>query len=215
MTSAIKSDRIILPTGIINGYVYFSDGKITAVTTEEMSCDILYDMTGDFVSPGFIDMHTHGGMGYDFIGDSDGIVKGCNFHLQHGTTSICPTVSAAPFGVMKKAVGEIGKAMKSPELKANIIGAHLEGPYLSKAQCGAQSTDFITPPVEEEYSLLISFAYLLQRLDESFAEGRSISEPELLSHINYKGIGKPYASEPLLKGNEGVYSLRSLIIAFK
>ena len=155
MTSAIKSDRIILPTGIINGYVYFSDGKITAVTTEEMSCDILYDMTGDFVSPGFIDMHTHGGMGYDFIGDSDGIVKGCNFHLQHGTTSICPTVSAAPFGVMKKAVGEIGKAMKSPELKANIIGAHLEGPYLSKAQCGAQSTDFITPPVEEEYTQII------------------------------------------------------------
>ncbi len=155
MISRIKSERIILPSGITSGYVYFSGGKITAVTADELPFDTEYDAFGDFVSPGFIDMHTHGGMGYDFIGDSEGIVKGCNFHLRHGTTSICPTVSAAPFEVMKKAVGEIAKAMKSPELEVNIIGAHLEGPYLSKEQCGAQSTDFITPPKEDEYKQII------------------------------------------------------------
>lgn len=155
MICRIKSDKIILPSEIIKGYVYFSEGTITAVTPDEPAYDKEYDMTGLYVAPGFIDMHTHGGAGYDFIGSCDDIVKGCNFHLSHGTTSICPTVSAAPFEIMKRAVGEIQKAMKSPELKANIIGAHLEGPYLSKAQCGAQSTDFITPPQKDDYSLIV------------------------------------------------------------
>ena len=155
MITRIKSDRIILPSGVMSGYVYFQEDGITAVTAEKLLFDTEFDVGEDFVSPGFIDMHTHGGAGFDFIGSCDDIVKGCNFHLSHGTTSICPTISAAPFDVMKKAVGEIAKAMKSTELKANIIGAHLEGPYLSKAQCGAQSTDFITPPQKDDYSLVV------------------------------------------------------------
>lgn len=154
----IKSDKIIVGESLFEGYVYFEDGQITAVTDRELPFDQEYDKTGLYVAPGFIDMHTHGGRGHEFFGSAEDVVGGCNFHLEHGTTSICPTVSAAPFQVMRESVFQIKKAKESGQLKSNLIGLHLEGPYLSPEQCGAQCTDHITPPKPEEYCTLIQEA---------------------------------------------------------
>lgn len=158
MKKRIKSNKIIVGEKLFDGYVYFEDGVITEVTKEELPCDITYDRTNYYVAPGFIDMHTHGGAGHEFFGSAEDLVKGCNFHLEHGTTSICPTISAAPFEVMKKSVAEVKKAIADSELKGNIIGLHMEGPYLSADQCGAQCPDFITPPIPEQYEQLIEEA---------------------------------------------------------
>ncbi len=152
----IKSDKIITPSGIFDGYVYIENGKINEVTKEDKQVDIFYDYTSYYVCPGFIDMHTHGAGGNGFLDcDSEEVINGCNHHLMHGTTSILPTVSAAPFERMKNAVISIKKAKESNKAKNNIIGAHLEGPYLSKEQCGAQSPDFITEPLEADYKALV------------------------------------------------------------
>ena len=70
-------------------------------------------------------------------------------------TSIGPTVSAAYIADMRKSVEAIKAAMESGKTRNNIIGAHLEGPYLSLAQTGAQGAEFITPPVFEDYSAII------------------------------------------------------------
>lgn len=155
MITRIKSNRIITENGIIPGYLYIDNTIITEVSDRVLPFDKEVDLTGYYVSPGFIDLHTHGGKGYDFIDGEEEVVKGCNFHLTHGTTSICPTISAAPFPKMRHAVEAVHKALEHPELKSNIIGAHLEGPYLSKDQCGAQCTEFITPPKCEEYEPLV------------------------------------------------------------
>ncbi|MBQ8815705.1 MAG: amidohydrolase family protein [Lachnospiraceae bacterium] len=154
----IKSDKIIAGDKLISGYVYIDGDKIHVVTGEELPFDREYDKTGLYVAPGFIDTHTHGGNGYDFTGKAEDIVEGCNFHMTHGTTTICPTISAAPFTVMSEAVFEVQKAQKSPALKSNLLGAHMEGPYLSKEQCGAQCTDYITPPDSTEYEALVETA---------------------------------------------------------
>ena len=151
MMTRIKSSRILTPGGIIAGYVYMADGKITAVTDENLPFDTEFDAGSDYVSPGFIDIHTHGGAGYDFSVSTDAVIGAVNFHLTHGTTSICPTISAAPFDVMAKAAEYIAEARRDGRTKANILGAHMEGPYLSAAQCGAQCPDFITPPKPEDY----------------------------------------------------------------
>lgn len=156
MITRIKSDRIISGKEIVSGYVYINDATITEVSQQDLLFDKEVDLTGYYVSPGFIDMHTHGGAGHDFIDGEDAVVQGCNFHLKHGTTSILPTISAAPFAKMRHAVEGIHNAMQNPALQSNVIGAHLEGPYLSKAQCGAQCTDFITPPKAEEYESLVA-----------------------------------------------------------
>lgn len=147
----IKSDRIILENRIFNGFVYFEDGIITDVTTEERPADEVFDMTGYYVSPGFIDIHNHGGGGFRFEGSTEEIVSGCNFHLKHGTTAICPTVSAAPFASMAESARHIRAAMTDPRVKGTILGIHMEGPYLSARQAGAQCPTHITPPIEEDY----------------------------------------------------------------
>lgn len=155
MRIRLKSDKIITEEGLFCGYVYISGTVIEAVTKEELPFDEEYDCTGDYVSPGFIDMHTHGGAGHEFFGSAKDIVQGCNFHLAHGTTSVCPTISAAPFIVMEKSVAQARLAKADPELKANLIGLHMEGPYLSVEQCGGQCADFITPPIAAQYEKLV------------------------------------------------------------
>ena len=147
----IRSDRIILKDRFFDGYIYFDDEKITEVTAKEYPVSETYDMTGYYVSAGFIDIHTHGGGGYRFEGSTDEIVKACDFHLKHGTTSIVPTISAADFDSMAESVISVKNAMNDPRVKGTIIGAHMEGPYLSRKQAGAQCPAYITVPFEEDY----------------------------------------------------------------
>lgn len=151
----IKSDKILLENELFSGYIYFEDGKIVDVTKEDFPVEEEYNMTGHYVSAGFIDIHTHGGGGYAFEKSVDEIVAGCNFHLKHGTTSICPTISADDFNKMAACVVNVEKAAKREDLQANIIGTHLEGPYLSAKQAGAQAPDFIKKPEKSEYEPLL------------------------------------------------------------
>lgn len=152
----IKSDKIITPSGVKKGYLYFDNQTIVGVFDEQKPADKSYDLSGKYVSAGFIDMHVHGGAGHPFInGTVDDVIKGANFHLLNGTTSIMPTVSAGKFNTMAKAVENISAAKRSADAKSNIIGAHLEGPYLSVKSCGAQCPAFITKPVKSDYEPLI------------------------------------------------------------
>ena len=150
----IKSDKIIAGESLFDGYVYALNGKIVEITTEKKPVTTEYDYTGKYVSAGFIDMHTHGAGGYAFMNSSvDDVIKGCDYHLAHGTTSIVPTISAGEFPTMKQAVINIHQA--KGKTKGNILGAHLEGPYLSEKQAGAQCPTFITPPKKEDYESLV------------------------------------------------------------
>ena len=150
----IKSDKIIIGETLFDGYMYALNGKITEITTEDKPCAESYDFTGKYVSAGFIDMHTHGAGGHAFMNSSvEDVIAGCDYHLAHGTTSIVPTISAGEFETMKQAVINIHKA--KGRTKGNILGAHLEGPYLSPKQAGAQCPVFITPPKKADYESLI------------------------------------------------------------
>ena len=152
----IKSDKIIVGESLFDGYVYVENGKIAEISAVDRPADERYDFTGKYVSAGFIDMHTHGAGGHAFMNSEvSDVIEGCNYHLAHGTTSIVPTISAGAFETMKKAVVNIDKAKKSGKAKGNILGAHLEGPYLSAKQCGAQCPAFITPPNKADYESLL------------------------------------------------------------
>ena len=152
----IKSDKIILGDSLFDGYIFIDQDKIISLSKTDDLEGELFDFTGKFVSPGFIDIHTHGAGGYDFFtSDPEQIVNGCNFLAQYGVTTVLPTVSASPFNDMAKTVKAFKKAKESGKISINAIGVHLEGPYFSKNQCGAQNPKYITPPVQEDYSKLI------------------------------------------------------------
>ena len=156
MIAKIKCDRIITPGGLFDGYVYIDGDKIVEISCKNRDADLELDYTGRYLAPGFIEMHTHGAGGFPFLTDDAKIVaEACEYHLKHGTTSILPTTLTAPIDVIEKAVKAIKEARDGGMTRANIIGAHLEGPYLSRNQCGAQNTDLITPPIEADYKPLV------------------------------------------------------------
>lgn len=161
MRKRLKSRRIVLPDGLFDGYVYIEDGKIAEVTKDELPCDETADFGDDYLAPGFIDLHVHGGAGYDFGKcTADEAVRAIRYHLSHGTTTILPTLAAAPIPEMTAALNRIKVCMEICSLRTggpeiHIPGVHLEGPYFSPNQCGAQNTDFLTEPKAEEYEKVL------------------------------------------------------------
>ena len=155
-TVRIKSDKIILKDQVISGFVYLEDGKITEVSSAERAADTCYDFSGSYLSPAFIDTHTHGSGGFPFADSSpEEVIAGCDFHLAHGTVTVAPTISAERIEVVERSTMYISQAKRSGKAKGHILGAHLEGPYLNPRQCGAQCPAYITPPVKEDYVRII------------------------------------------------------------
>lgn len=153
----IKSNKIIKGGNVTNGYVYFENGKIKCVTDKELPFNKEYDYSGYYVSAGFIDIHTHGALGVDFMeGNEEDVVKGANYHTVNGCTSILPTLSSETFTAQYNGVKEIKKASNNKNLLGNILGVHLEGPYFSTSSKGAQNADFITPPIKENYTKMVN-----------------------------------------------------------
>lgn len=157
MILKIKNAKVILDDGIYEKYVYVEDEKIKAVCDEELDFDYEYDAKGNYLSAGFIDLHTHGAGGYDFgDGKECDILNAAYAHARHGTTGIYPTCTSSSFDEEVTFIRNVKNAMKknTPGLP-NILGAHLEGPYFNLKMCGAQNPEYIRKPEPEEYKAFI------------------------------------------------------------
>ena len=151
MITAIRNGKVILDNEIKETTVYIEDGKITSVTGGNLPCDNEIDARGRYVSPGFIDIHVHGGGGFEFVDAAEeAVVSAANIHALHGTTTIYPTISAFDREKTEKALEALEKY--KDEAIPNIYGCHLEGPYFSPAQSGAQDPRFIRNPDAAEYA---------------------------------------------------------------
>ena len=137
--------------------LYIKDGKFLALTEEVFPFDKEIDAKGLYVSPGFIDIHTHGAGGYDFAdGTVDDILNASRVHAQHGTTTIFPTSASMSYDDTIKFILNVKKAIKHNTAgKPYIAGSHLEGPYFSQGQRGAQNPLYIKAPVKEEYTSFV------------------------------------------------------------
>ena len=145
----IKNVKVIFEDKIRDCCVIVNNGKIEDICDrfDENSVSVI-DGKGLYLSPGFIDAHVHGGGNYSAMSkNSDDIIGMAEAHLKFGTTSIVPTTLAAPVSRLKEAVSAIKDASEKSK-KANILGAHLEGPYLSLKYKGAQSAENILNPVK-------------------------------------------------------------------
>lgn len=156
MIRRITNGILVLPESIVeNLYIYMENGKIINITDRELSFDKEIDAYGLYVSPGFIDMHAHGGGGYDFMdGGREPIEKAALFHLKHGTTSILATSLACSTPVLIEFLRDLSAVMETKKAP-NLMGAHLEGPYFSLSQSGAQNPDYIKEPDPREYIAII------------------------------------------------------------
>lgn len=167
MITRIKSENIVLSQKTISGYVYFHNGKITYVGKDEKPFDQEYDYGDDYVLPGMIDIHTHGSMGSDYSGsDEKGILCAIRHSVKNGATAIMPTITSSSYEQTCRALLNIEKAMQDKRYGSCIIGAHLEGPYFSLNQCGAQDKKYITEPKKEDYERIVDrFGTIIKRWD--------------------------------------------------
>lgn len=156
MVTKIKNGKLILKDGIYSQKnLYIEDNRILDVTEYEIPFDCEIDANGAYVSPGFIDIHVHGGGGHLFVdGTFEAVKNAANIHAEHGTTTIYPTLSAFDYDKTVTGLEAISKYKDCDEIIPNIYGAHLEGPYFSPKQSGAQDPSFIRTPDENEYNKL-------------------------------------------------------------
>ena len=159
MKTLFKNARLILPDRIEDGWLLAEDGLIAAAGKGEApAADCAVDCGGDYLSPGFVELHTHGAAGADFMdGTAEAFETACLMHLKHGTTTILPTGLAAATNDIIRLIDNFREAKELLKGRGpHIPGLHMEGPYLNKDQCGAIEPEFIRPPVEREYEAFLS-----------------------------------------------------------
>ncbi len=174
MKTLIKNAKLILPDGIAGGAVLIEDGVIRRVITlssEDLvrsvarggtdayppesslpASDEVIDAQGLYLSPGFIDMHTHGAGGSDFMdGTVEAYRRAARMHACHGTTLLFPTTLTSTNELLYESFETYRKALKEVHDGAAFGGMHLEGPYFSPQQAGAQDPRYLRNPEPQEY----------------------------------------------------------------
>ena len=149
MRCLIKNAKIVTQKQVIdNGYCAFSNGVIDYVGKEIVDADKTIDWEGNYLVPGFIDLHCHGGNGYEFIDATKEQIKEiCDLHLSKGTTTLLATTLTASLEQTQKALNNIRDYI-SENLESNLLGVHLEGPCLNPKQSGAQDVKYMLSPKE-------------------------------------------------------------------
>jgi N-acetylglucosamine-6-phosphate deacetylase len=151
--------RLVLPDGIRDGLeLVVENGKISEI--RERSSAAAIDLKGNYLAPGFIDLHIHGALGRDTMEALPEAFQAiCDYHATGGTTSLLLTTVTAPISEIVnvlKAVRALGGAIKQ------IVGVHVEGPFISKARAGAQRPEFTRDPDSHAVDSLLAFAGVIK-----------------------------------------------------
>lgn len=150
-----RNARIITSTGIRNGELLVIGEKIDKIAFESEilePVDEVIDVKGKYLSPGFIDIHTHGAGGSDFMdGDVESFYQAAETHMRYGTTSIVPTSITSTNESLFDFIELFNKVELNRKGLPNILGLHLEGPYFAYSQRGAQDPRYLRNPDKSEY----------------------------------------------------------------
>lgn len=163
----IFNGSILTPYRVIrNGTVVVTEGKITDVREGDIEVPgaTEIDAAGRYISPGFIDMHVHGGGGSDFMdGTVEAFLKIAETHAQYGTTSMLPTTLTSETEELFHTFEIYEQANRENISGAQFLGIHLEGPYFALNQKGAQDPRYIRNPDPREYKEILSHSSDIRR----------------------------------------------------
>ncbi|MBX3313215.1 MAG: N-acetylglucosamine-6-phosphate deacetylase [Actinobacteria bacterium] len=154
--TVLAGARVVTPTGVLDpGFVRIDQGLITEVgagtpTGVEVH-DVVVDLGGGVVVPGFIDLHVHGGGGHTVTtGDPAEAAEAVAFHRRHGTTTSLLSLVTAPVDMLVGAVERLATLVEADRCAdgspGSLAGVHLEGPFLSTDACGAQDPQWMQDP---------------------------------------------------------------------
>ncbi len=154
MRKTLFNGRVITPDGIVRGGVEV-DGERIARVFEGDGYDPageLIDCRGNYIAPGFIDIHTHSTIEGDVMDATvESLHRMTAQHGRHGTTSLVATTLSSTHERIAKALDNINEVMKRPPVGARVLGAHLEGNYFAPQMAGAQNPEYLYPPEKDDY----------------------------------------------------------------
>lgn len=194
----ILGNKIVTPLKTIeNGIVIVNDGMIEYVGKEKKAADLAsYSNVykGEYIVPGFIDIHCHGGNGYDTMDSTQEALKEISkFKAKNGCTGFLATTVTSSMKETVKALNNIREYSKqSTEEGAEILGVHLEGPFINAKQKGAQREDLIMPPSIEivkkfinEAGGLIKIVTYAPELDIDFKFTYFLNNKEVIPSVGH------------------------------
>lgn len=186
MVTAIINGNVILPDGLCRGILVLEDGRIKGIQNNIPAGAEVIDAEGNYVSPGFIDMHTHGAGGADFMDCTvEAYITAARMHAMHGTTLLYPTTLTSTDELLYESFETYRKAVPQNTEGAAFGGMHLEGPYFSPAFAGAQDSRYLRNPRPEEYMQILDRCPDLARW--SFAPELD-GAPEFAAELRRRGI---------------------------
>jgi N-acetylglucosamine-6-phosphate deacetylase len=160
----LRHARLVLPDGVVeDGWLSVVGERIASLGGPETadpdpadpgrpSGPAGLDLHGSYVVPGFVDMHVHGGGGGAFSsGRVDQARIAAAFHLSHGTTTIVASTVTGALADLERYVAQLGELVED----GLLAGIHLEGPFISKARCGAHDPALLRPPVPADVLRLV------------------------------------------------------------
>ena len=122
-------------TGTIVNYDSIFEGEIEFDHNIKKLKNTKKTNTKSYIIPGFIDLHCHGGGGFDTMDGNDAIDRMSKYHLSKGTTSILPTTWTSTFDHTLRSLNGFNSLINK---NSNILGVHLEGPFINPSKLGAQ-----------------------------------------------------------------------------
>jgi N-acetylglucosamine-6-phosphate deacetylase len=184
----IYNGKILTPYRIISGTVVVIDGKIKEVAEGDIDVPgaVEIDAKGNYIAPGFIDIHVHGGGGHDFMdGSEEAFLKIAETHAMYGTTALMPTTLTSELDELYNTLELYKQADKNNKKGAQFLGMHLEGPYFALSQRGAQDPRYIRNPDPKEYMDILSRSSDIKRWSAAPELKGAI---EFGNHLRSKGI---------------------------
>lgn len=159
-----RNARCVFPGEIREGLeVEVEDGRIARIREGGRGAspgDL--DLAGGFLAPGFIDLHVHGAVGRDTMeGTPEAFREICDYHATGGTTALLLTTTTASID----AVANVLSAVATNQNRVRqILGVHVEGPFIAREKPGAQRSEFICDPDEENVGRLLAHAKTIRRV---------------------------------------------------
>ena len=159
----LYNGRLITENGILESAYCFIEGGIIkdygVGIIEVCEGTTRINVENKYISAGFIDIHIHGGGGYDFMdADIESFLGVANTHIKYGTTSMCPTTLTADSEHLEKVLAVYEQANLQNANGSKFLGLHLEGPYFAINQRGAQDPKYIRNPDYKEYSRIVEMS---------------------------------------------------------
>jgi len=162
----IHNGKIITPTGIREGTILICGKEIAEISDRDMDVPDAEEINagGRYVSPGFIDIHVHGGGGHDFMDNTvEAYLRVAETHARYGTTAMWPTTLTSDKEGIIRSVLTYDAAKDKNGDGAQFLGLHLEGPYFAMNQRGAQDPRYIRDPDPAEYKEILSHTASIKR----------------------------------------------------